>query len=338
MGRSPVNAKPPDSSLVDEPAFVLSVIICTYNRADLLEIVLDSLSRQRLAPELWEAIVVDNNSRDRTPHVAADYSTRISNLRYVTESAQGLSHARNRGLAVARGEFVGYIDDDCKLPDGWLARAERIASEEHPAVFGGPFDAFYLTPKPDWYRDAWGSYDLGPVARNLDSNEYFYGGHIFFDRRLLRRQGGFDGRLGMAGDKLGYGEEIVPQQQIRAETPTALFHYDPELRVWHLVRSEKLSLRWIVKDAFVRAGYVQRVFCPDPRPRRRLGILREAGQVVGGLLLDALRGIVTRDRTRWPYLRQYWAESTLRYVRWLGTLRESWRQAAVRQARRADRS
>ncbi len=333
-----MNSGPPDFTLDDRRAPVLSVVICTYNRADLLDIVLDSLSRQRLDPALWEAIVVDNNSRDQTPQLTARLAAGMPNLYYVTESAQGLSHARNRGLGVARGDWVGYIDDDCKLPDGWLARAERIASEKHPAVFGGPFDAFYLTPKPNWYRDAWGSYDLGPVARKLDSSEYFYGGHIFFERHLLQKLGGFDGRLGMAGDRLGYGEEIVPQQQIRSENPSAVFHYDPELRVWHLVRKEKLSLAWIVKDAFVRAAYVQRVFHPDARRRRRLGILREAGQVLVGLVADALRGVVTRDRVRWPYLRQYWAESTLRYVRWLGTLRESWRQADRRPLRSGGRS
>lgn len=310
----------------------LSVVICTYKRADLLGQALQSLERQQLDRELFEVLVIDNNSNDRTQAVTGEYAKRCGNVRYFLETQQGLSHARNRGWREARGEYVGYIDDDCKVPEQWLTVAREVVDNVRPGAFGGPFYAFYDSPRPAWYKDSYGCYELGQFPRPLREDEFFYGGNMFFRRRLIEAVGGFDAMLGMSGRRLGYGEEIVPQQALRAKMPEEIFHYDPRLFVYHLVRPEKMTLRWNARETFIRAGYVQRVLQPHARKRRRLSVLREALKVVGLLAVDCVRGLVHRDRERYPYVQHYFKEHTLGYVRWLGTLREQHRRASARPA------
>ena len=93
----------------------LSIIIATYNRGEKLARTLRSLAAQTLPAGEWEAVVVNNNSTDDTPGVFARFTGaegRDLNIRMVEETRQGLSWARNRGLAEARGEIIVMIDDD----------------------------------------------------------------------------------------------------------------------------------------------------------------------------------------------------------------------------------
>lgn len=155
---------------------LISVILCTYNRADLLATALQTLCEQSLDKREYEVIVVDNNSADETRQVAEAFCRDYANVRYVFETRQGLSHARNRGWREARGEYVAYTDDDCKLPSQWLAVAKQVIEEISPGVLGGPYFAFYNTPKPRWFKDSYGSRDLGDQARALTTSEFLVGG------------------------------------------------------------------------------------------------------------------------------------------------------------------
>lgn len=93
----------------------VSVIIPTFNRADLLPRALDSIHSQELggANIELEIIVVDDGSTDATEDLVAQ---RYSNIRYVKQSQRGVSAARNAGLRHADGEWVALLDSD----DEWL--------------------------------------------------------------------------------------------------------------------------------------------------------------------------------------------------------------------------
>jgi len=78
-------------------ALKLSVVVCTYNRAQLLTEALDSVCNQTLDKSRYEIIVVDNNSADGTRELVGEFCRRFSNVRYCFEPQQGLSYARNRG-------------------------------------------------------------------------------------------------------------------------------------------------------------------------------------------------------------------------------------------------
>ena len=105
----------------------LSLVIATYNRCAKLCTTLDSLLVQTLPQEQWEVVVVNNNSTDDTAARFADYVAAHPQLdaRMVLETEQGVSAARNRGIAESRGEYIVVID--ARVPRT-LLQPFRIAS------------------------------------------------------------------------------------------------------------------------------------------------------------------------------------------------------------------
>src|SRR4051812_47490794 len=92
----------------------ISVIICSYNRADYIIGAIESLYHQTLDRERYEVLVVDNNSIDNTSELVQDYINAHMDfhLKYLTESRQGASFARNTGAAFARAPLLCFMDDD----------------------------------------------------------------------------------------------------------------------------------------------------------------------------------------------------------------------------------
>lgn len=100
----------------DSSAPLLSVVVCTYNRAQLLPAALESVLTQGYAR--FELVVVDDGSTDGTAELIAGIAD--PRLRYVRQENQGLSVARNTGVAAATGRYVVFLDDDDRALPGWL--------------------------------------------------------------------------------------------------------------------------------------------------------------------------------------------------------------------------
>ena len=144
-----------DASCNIAPDVKLTVVVCTFNRADFLAETLRSLASQTLAEAQLEVLVVDNNSTDNTPEVVNAFRKKIVSLRSLHESRQGLSYARNRGWQEARGLLVSYIDDDARAEPDWCERiveAFEIVTPP-PVCVGGPINPYYQTTPPPWFRD-----------------------------------------------------------------------------------------------------------------------------------------------------------------------------------------
>ena len=84
-----------------------SIIIPAYNGDRFLSQAIDSILEQSFPPD--EIIVVNDGSTDRTEHILDAYGDRI---RYVSQDNQGVAAARNRGLELAHGEYIGFLDQD----------------------------------------------------------------------------------------------------------------------------------------------------------------------------------------------------------------------------------
>jgi len=304
---------------------LISVAVCTHNRADLLRDVLADLCAQTLDGHEYEVLVVDNLSTDNTRAVVNEFSDRHANVRYVYEPNQGLSHARNRGWREANGEYVGYTDDDCRLPVGWLQAAAEVIRAGHPEVFGGPYYACYNTPKPRWYKDEYASQVQDAVPRLLTEGEFLSGGNIFLTRELLERMNGFDTTLGMAGHKVAYGEETDLIRRTRDAFPETRVHYDPRLHVQHLVRAEKMMLRWVARQRWVAGRSAFYAFgAQTHRSRRELsGYIMES---VRRAFRDVLH-MRSRDRQQYPYFQNYLYERVFHHFVIMGQLWAEWRES-----------
>lgn len=113
-----------------------SVIICTYNRANLLRRALDALARQTISPDQYELIVIDDGSQDDTPGVCTMMSNKLPNLKYFFMGNNvGNASARNAGIKKASGYYILFIDDDCIPDEDWIEKM-LYALRQEPIVAG----------------------------------------------------------------------------------------------------------------------------------------------------------------------------------------------------------
>jgi glycosyltransferase involved in cell wall biosynthesis len=221
-----------------------TIVICTYNRAALVARAIgDALAEAYHAGA--EVLVVDNASTDDTPALLARLARRSPGLRLAHEPHLGLSAARNRGLAEARGEVTVYLDDDAVPEPGWLAALLRPYDARQVAAVGGRIRLHFPSPPPSWLTPslygAFSAYDRGDEPRVLryGRDEYPYGANISFRTVAARAAGGFSTRLGPHGrTELLHDETDLC---FRLEHAGGEIHYAPDAIVQHWVLPERIS-------------------------------------------------------------------------------------------------
>lgn len=134
---------------------MLSVIIPTRNRSDLLTLALESLTRQTLNPEVFEVIVADNGSTDQTVAVVQGFSARLRNLRYFYQPEPGLHSGRHRGMLDAKGDILVFADDDIEAFPTWLSSIMEAFSKPDVVMVGGNNLPMFLAPPPSWLMKIW---------------------------------------------------------------------------------------------------------------------------------------------------------------------------------------
>jgi glycosyltransferase involved in cell wall biosynthesis len=232
-------------------AIHLSVIVCTYDRRDLLAGCLHSLGGQTLSPDRFEVVVVDNNSSDDTVAVVENHRAILPNLRYAFEPVQGLSHARNRGSAEARGSHLVYVDDDARVPPTYLVSVVDALERHQPDILGGPVYPFYTEAKPWWFKD---QYEIRHYAdaSGFSTTCGVSGSNFVIRKDVLARLGGFDPSLGMRGAEQRFGEDRKVLETYRRVTPVGAqrIYYDLDCVVLHHVPRHKMHICYVLERAF----------------------------------------------------------------------------------------
>ena len=241
-------AELPRTALAAAAVCAASVVICTRERGPSLEATVRSLARQE-APFGWEILIVDNGSRDGSLELARRLERELTpRLRVVEEAALGLSAARNRGILVARGERIVFLDDDALPEDGWLVALAAALDEPGVLAAGGPIDPLLSGDRPAWlesrylpYLSAW---DRGPAPHDLFYNELPRGTNMAFRREAFERFGSFSRHLGRRGRSLLSCEET--EFGLRLERGGARIRYAPAARVQHRIETARLTADFLV--------------------------------------------------------------------------------------------
>lgn len=241
----------------------LSLIIATYNRAAELIRALGSVAAQSAAAEDWECVVVDNNSTDDTAERFAQFAEnhRDINIRMVREEQQGLSHARNRGIAESSGEIITIIDDDERIcPDFIGTYIKLFDAYPDAASAGGRIVAEYPSGRPAW-MSRWteqpiaNPVDLGDAVREFPAGRIPGGGNMAIRRCVTERYGVFNTSLGRVGTTLVGGEESDLFERLSRAGLKCM--YVPDAVMYHIIPPEKLTTDYFDRLAF-NIGRTQR--------------------------------------------------------------------------------
>jgi glucosyl-dolichyl phosphate glucuronosyltransferase len=292
----------------------ISLIIPSYKRPDLLELLLDSLLGQTVPAEIFEVIVVDNapEGDPRVARLCKSVKYTSLNLIYVHHPIPGTSQARNRGISLARAPLVCFADDDNVLPHDWLENMIDCHKQLPLLIIGGPYRPFYTTSKPGWMRDQYLTLSWGDEARQLGEREHLFGGNMAWPAKLLRDVGGFSTRIGRVGDNQEYGEET--EIQIRAEKAGACRWFNPKLYNYHHVPPSHMRANWFMKSRWYHGKAKGQILLHelvgvDKRPFYRVaGAWYRSAFRHGISILWNLLVIPFRDKTRFPSYQNYIVE------------------------------
>lgn len=171
----------------------ITVVICTWNRAAVLEATLRTLRAQSgIRREAIECVVVDNNSVDGTralvEGLAKDWP--LGRLVYAFEPRQGKQFALNRAVQLASSEVLAFTDDDIDLPPNWLLEIRRLFADKSVDLAGGKtLIGWGDHGKPGWFATdmlaVMGGVDLGDEQLAPAPPGYAPGGGNLIARRAL---------------------------------------------------------------------------------------------------------------------------------------------------------
>ena len=160
-----------------------TIQLCTYNRAPLLDRVLDACFEQSVPADTYEVVLIDDGSSDDTPAVIARARERAPcRFTAVRQANSGLAKGRNAGIARASGERIIFIDDDVLvLPNFVEEHLRSHAAHPDAIVRGGAIEveSFDDLPPPVW------------SIRNYSGN-YFWTTNVSVPLETVRAAGGFD--------------------------------------------------------------------------------------------------------------------------------------------------
>ncbi len=255
---------------------MLTVAFCTYKRADRLEKLVGALRSQK-CPVPFDILAVNNNSPDNTLAVLDKLrNSPGATLRAVTETAQGIVHARNRAIAEASdSEIMVFIDDDELPMPGFLEAAYDAIVREGADCVGGRVNVCF-TPhaRPTWLEDNL----LGFLAEvNYGSERFWVESeatpiwtcNVAYRTALFRDGLRFDQRYNRRGDGVGGGEDVMMFQALLQQR--VRMRYRPDMVVEHFVEPWRLRRSYFLKLHYV-SGYKSGFYEFSKHPREILGV------------------------------------------------------------------
>ena len=224
----------------------ISVVICafTFDRLVVMGEALDSLRRQTLPPH--EIVLVI----DHAPELLEEARRLWPEVKIVANrEKQGLSGARNTGVAEAGGEVVAFLDDDAIAAPDWLERLAAAYADPGVLGAGGTVRPRWVEGKPGWFPAEFdwvvGCTHSG-MPRELSPVRNLVGANMSFRREPLVEVGGFSHDLGRVGTLPVGCEETDLSIRVHQRWPEAEILYDPAARVEHVVPAARGKVRYFV--------------------------------------------------------------------------------------------
>lgn len=167
---------------------VVSIIICTYNRANYLNNCISSILKQ--TNKQWEIIIVDDGSNDDTFNIVNPFIQASFNIKYIKHKNIKLALSRNVGLLLATGSYITFLDSDDTFRENHIeSRLEYMNANINVDLIYGGVDLSEEIFVPDFYKPDF----LINVKECVLGSTFFGKRHVFHDL------GGFE--------NLSYGED-----------------------------------------------------------------------------------------------------------------------------------
>lgn len=245
----------------------VSIVIATYYRNDALrDAILSCLEQRTDDGSAFEIVIVDNSPDCNAEPLVKSIESKGISLRYVHEPRPGISHARNRCLAEAKGNFIAMIDDDEVAVPDWLFNLTRTQRAfDADVVFGPVHPRFDSPPSEDGdFLTAFYTYSL-PLTTGSKVGVRATNNALVRRAAITDSGEPFDTKLGLTG-----GEDTLFFSKLKADG--AEFIWSAEAIVKETIPADRLDRSKIWHRAFQRGQCRAStpMLLPKPRPAETL--------------------------------------------------------------------
>ncbi|MHB1436290.1 MAG: glycosyltransferase family 2 protein, partial [Thiobacillus sp.] len=252
----------------------LTILICTHNRADLLERVLASLNAAKRPVMPVQILVAANACTDDTVARMGTYQAQQDTqgwlpLRLIEVPTPGKSHALNRAIPEIDTELTAFVDDDHRVDENYLVAIEQaVQTWPDAGLYCGRILPDWDGSEPEWVHDN-GPYRIYPLPiprydqadqpKTITAEEGPIpgGGNLVVRRHVFELAGEFSTELGPHGHDLGGGEDS--EYVLRAMNRGVRCQYTPDMVQHHYVDSERLRLGYLLKKSYQRTRSTSRI-------------------------------------------------------------------------------
>jgi glycosyltransferase involved in cell wall biosynthesis len=240
---------------------MLSVIIPTRNRADLLKLALLSLQSQTLSVDSFEVLVIDNGSTDNTKQVVASFQQQFGNIRYFFDPTPGLHVGRHLGMKMAKTDILVYADDDIEAFPTWLEAIAETFQDPDVVLVGGKNLPKFESEPLEWILKMWEAdkhgnrilgylsiLDLGDEKKEINPYHVF-GCNFSIRKAILQEAGGFhpdampQELIKYRGDGESHVSKFVLERGLRCI-------FDNRASVYHAVTPDRMTIEYFRKRAY----------------------------------------------------------------------------------------
>ncbi|NUN70396.1 MAG: glycosyltransferase family 2 protein [Bacteroidetes bacterium] len=196
---------------------LVSIILCTYNRAALLPAAVRSVQRQTVTD--WELIIIDDGSTDGTERIVRRFISEDARIRYHYQPNAGLARARNEGMRRSVGAFLCFVDSDDELRRDHLSlRLEYLTLHPRTEFIHGGMKL--IGPRSKHYV-----VDMTDTSRKIHLRRCHIGGTFFFRRSVRRHVRTF--RPIPFGEDFDFYTRVARRcRTAKVAFPTYLYHLD----------------------------------------------------------------------------------------------------------------
>lgn len=225
--------------------YLLSIVIPTYRNLTGVKRLLDSIFSQTCDFSGIEVLLINNSidGQQEIDQICGFYQQQGRRVLSYLEPVLGVSFARNRGIKMAQGEWLVFIDDDEELGENYLQYLMKIIKTgDKNMLLGGPYLPVFDGAGLPWLKEKYFSFDYGKKVISIKPPQVLLGGNLVVSCQFLKKVGAFSSSYGYLGtDRSLPGEDT--EFIFRSFEIEGNLTYHPDLYILHHISPDRYQLK-----------------------------------------------------------------------------------------------
>lgn len=237
----------------------VSVVVCAYSMErydDVCEAVESVLAQTH---EDIEIILIIDGNEALFERLQSEFGNQEAVTIRCNEENEGLSYSRTRGVEIASGSVIAFLDDDATAEPDWIEELIRAYEESDAVAVGGRMVPEWIVGRPPHLPEEFNWLVGANYERRLDDwteVRNTLGSNMSFRREVFEETGGFDEQMGLKGDSQVQSEETELAMRMYDAFGRGML-YNPDAVVAHKVFKYRTRPSWLCRRAFWQ-GYSKR--------------------------------------------------------------------------------